>query len=212
MGKMEKVLSCLVIGMLLISVVPGSAVAQSTSESGEQTIPEAEQEENTWIKIAEAPCDIGGGGGVVFYGNALYVMCGGGSKDFWKLDLNSNSWTKLASLPEGVGYGAGMAFDGARYIYVTKGTTWLGLKPSNKFWRYDINQNIWETLPDTPEGVGAVGSICYANGLIYLRPGNHFSRGFYAYSPDSQSWEKKASGPRCALAAGPRCAMAYDGK
>ena len=203
MGKITKTLSCLVVIGILMCAVPVLVVDANAQQ----------QEENTWIEIVQAPKDITCGGGISFHENALYIMAGG-SKDFLKLDLNSDSWTTLANLPEVVGHGADMAFDGENYVYVTKGTSWGGLVGSRKFLRYDINQNIWETLPDTPEDVGSQGSLCYADGFVYLRPGTCYSTDFYRYSTDSQTWEKKASGrgvsPPVLLAAGPICAMTYD--
>lgn len=163
-----------------------------------------------WIKLIEAPNVIGGGGDVEFHENALYILRGYGTKDFWKLDLNTLSWTTLASAPEEVGHGGGMAFNGERYIYAIRGTSLGGLQRHNDFWAYDLDQNLWEKLPDTPEGVASLGSIVYADGYVYLRSGGSSSTGFYRYSTDTQTWETKASGPKVAIEVGPSTALTYD--
>jgi uncharacterized repeat protein (TIGR01451 family) len=170
------------------------------------------QVKNTWILFAEAPEGIGGGGDVVFYNNALYILRGGGSSDFWKLDIGSMLWTSLANLPDAAEWGASMAFDGERYIYVTKGSTFGGLGTSKEFWRYDTSQDHWEDLPDTPEGVTTIGSICFADGFVYLRTGASWpSNAFYRYSIDTQIWETKASGPIVWNTHGTPTVMTYDG-
>jgi len=157
-----------------------------------------------WIELTNAPNGIGAGGDVEYHENTLYVLRGGNTKDFWKVDLNTLSWTTLASAPEEVTFGGGMTFDGDRYIYGTRGS-------SRAFWRYDLEQNIWTDLPDTPQGMGAVGSIVYADSYVYLRPGGSLSAGFYRYNTDTQTWETKASGPRVAIDTGPSTALTYDG-
>jgi squalene-hopene/tetraprenyl-beta-curcumene cyclase len=165
-----------------------------------------------WIKLADAPEAISGGGDVEFYRNSLYIIRGGETDDFWKLDLNTLSWTNLANTPEGVGLGGGMTFDGQRYMYAVRGTSWGGLIRHRDFWTYDLDRNVWEKLPDTPEDVGSLGSILYADGYVYLRPGGSLSSGFYRYNINSQTWEKRASGPRVGVESGPSTAMAYDGE
>ena len=87
---MTKVLSCLVMIATLISAVQVLVVVANAQQ----------QEENTWIEIVQAPKNIAACGDVVFHGNALYIMSGGRSKEFWKLDLTSGSWTTLQNRPE----------------------------------------------------------------------------------------------------------------
>lgn len=164
-----------------------------------------------WSEISQTPENIAGGASLVYHQGNLYVSRGDGKKDFWKLNLVSLFWKNCASLPEGIGLGAGMATDGDRYLYATRGTSVGGLVSHNEFWRYDTSNDSWESLPDTPENVGASGAIVYAEGHVYLRPGGLFSSKFYRYDISSSSWETLPEGPGVAIPTSVDAVMTYDG-
>ncbi len=115
------------------------------------------QSVDSWKPITKAPQSISGGGGVVYYQDNLFVSVGGGKDDFYKFNLKTKTWHKLQCFPKKISFGSDLAFDGNRYIYAIKGTSMLGIIGNSLFWRYDIQNNCWELLPNTPEDMGAYG-------------------------------------------------------
>ena len=96
-----------------------------------------------WVFLKRAPTNFGVGAGLAYpgAGNYLYVLCGGGSKDFLRYDTVNDVWAALANAPYFIDAGAcivGTAHGASGRIYCHYG--WV---PSSKFGYYDIAANTW---------------------------------------------------------------------
>lgn len=127
---------------------------------------------DTWETLASTPATMGasgadpelGGGAMGYYNGSVYVLRGDGTQDFWRYDIGTNSWSTLtpggqplAQAPVPVGQGAAMVFRSIRFY------TMIG--NGNAFYRYNIAENTWTQLPDTPEGVMAGGALASVGGV-----------------------------------------------
>ena len=91
--------------------------------------------------------------------------------------------TELANMPEGVANNAVVAgeVNGSPYIYSFSGIdqTKIFSGIHLKSWRYDINGNTWESIPDLPDDLGKIAAGASRIGdIIYIIGGyNVFSNG-----------------------------------
>jgi len=118
---------------------------------------------NTWDTLTPISTGIGMslGSSMTRDGDAIYVLRGQTSMDFYRYSVRNNVWTRLANTPEAIYNGADLTVAGD-YVYVLRG--WQ----SQNFWRYRISTNAWEVLAVAPNTVGETnisyggGSLCYA--------------------------------------------------
>ena len=128
--------------------------------------------------------------------NNIYVMQGRYYPYFAKYSIatdesygeTANTWTVLASAPTGIYTGGSLAYDTTTdSVFLTRGN-W-----KNNYYKYDVLNNSWSQLPDTPATFNQGASQVVYNGYIYaLRGGN--TANFYRYNITENSWEIPTKG------------------
>jgi len=143
----------------------------------------------------------GFGEAVVGTGNNIYVIRSHstGSSYFGEYDPSNDCWTTLkkwgdlsdSDLPRPKS-GTALAWDSNTYIYVMFG----GAQRDNNrkyFYRYNITDNSWAPLTDTPYPQGAGNAITwsgYDNKIYAIMGSNERKKSYFAcYNPFSKSWE-----------------------
>ncbi|MEO0110260.1 MAG: SBBP repeat-containing protein, partial [candidate division WOR-3 bacterium] len=170
-----------------------------------------------WQKVTDVPKApsnkaIKSGGLIVFGGDKIYIVKGNNTKDFYAF-IPDDAPTSLDSVKingkKGVKKGTGMVYDGTRYLYFAPGTGTL------QFWRYDTENNAWESLPPIPLGPnnktlkGGTG-MAYANGKVYLLKGSKTNE-FYAFDCADNTWiQDLPSAPGDKGYGDGSCLIAYD--
>jgi hypothetical protein len=101
----------------------------------------------------------------------VYALMGGGNT-FHVFNAGSTTggwfWTQLADAPYTAGAGAGLAWDGDDAIYATFGGR------GNRFARYNISTDSWDSLGDLPGGLGGVdagGGLDLLGDMLYAAQG-----------------------------------------
>ena len=111
----------------------------------------------------------------VFGGLGKFLVPNG---DLWRYDIGANAWTELTPsgpTPPARFISASVADHetGRIYLYNGLGVTPEGFQPIGDFWVYDIAQNTWRQLPQTPTPPRAKGVFsmlhgpCEKNYLVY---------------------------------------------
>jgi hypothetical protein len=154
---------------------------------------------DTWVRKSDAPRGPKGapfkdGSGLVFDpANLRIYALKGGTGEFYFYDILNDTWTtynETVCLPLRVPYsqrntkpktGASLAIIDS-FIYAIKGG-------NNEFWRFNINQNVWQAVDSIPKrdpkDVPKAGAHLTAGlGRIYLLKGNN-TREFLVYYPYS---------------------------
>src|SRR3989339_530886 len=99
----------------------------------------------------------------------------------------------VSSTPFLTNTGAGMVVDtDNNYIWAVPGYDG-SYGYFRRFWRYDMDKNVWTTMADTPSYCTAGCAITYKNGYVYLATGG--TTGFYRYSVATNTWSTMASLP-----------------
>ena len=176
-------------------VVPGpetEAIAAPTPEVQATPTPEPEATptpvptatptpEPVWTTFEDTPSRVKSGGDMTTDGVNLYVLSGGGKKDFWKFDVGAGMWNSLADTPEPVRAG-GAITRGGTDLYAFRGGE------TRDFWRYTFSNGIWEGRANAPENVGWGGALTWdGTDTIYaFRGGNH--NGFWKYTISTNTW------------------------
>ncbi|MEA3356875.1 MAG: hypothetical protein U9Q67_00335 [Patescibacteria group bacterium] len=115
--------------------------------------------------------------------NKLYVPRGMNNY-FYEYDIDADAWTQLANAPATIYYGGGAVEGPDGYIYVARGHN------NADFWRYDIENNTWNTdISNAPLTIGYGGSLVYdGSQYIYVLRGNN-SDVFWRYDTFEDAWE-----------------------
>jgi len=138
---------------------------------------------------------------VVRIGNSVYIArCHYASSNpqFWCYDPTADDWNSLGTsgLPTGAfRNGTALTGDESNYIYALFGARY---SDSNRclFYRYDISDDSWERLADTPHAQGAGDAITwsgYDNHVYALTGSKEHGTTFARYGYDS--WEVLAFNP-----------------
>ena len=148
---------------------------------------------------------------MVKVGRFVYMIRNRGFGQFMRYDLDTREWKEMAFLPAQLYEIADMTTDGSRYIYAFAGRYDITNQlTSQKFLRYDIQQDKWEYLKDTPSYYRTFASLVYVAGspnYIYALEGNG-RYGFWRYNVSSNTWESiQNSTYYCEN----YCDMVYDG-
>jgi hypothetical protein len=133
---------------------------------------------NAWTFVANTPETIGTGGGLIRLGNYLYVAsslyavsCG----HFLRYDLVNSKWDNLADLPGSVvapgpspylhwDSGDGLENVGTNYIYAN-----VGGSGQTAFFRFNISENKWYSLENTPGSQSNAGHrLAFDGTYLYL--------------------------------------------
>lgn len=148
---------------------------------------------------------------MVKVGRFIYMIRNRVYGQFMRYDLDSREWKEMAFLPAGLYEVADMTTDGERYIYAFAGrydTT--NSITSRKFLRYDIEQDKWEYLADTPNYYRTFASLVYVSGTTdYIYALEGYGRyGFWKYNVSTNEWTSlQNSTYYCEN----YCDMVYDG-
>ncbi|MEA2053679.1 MAG: Ig-like domain-containing protein [Candidatus Thermoplasmatota archaeon] len=161
-----------------------------------------------WIPSKNTSFSGGLGEAVVGTGDYIYVMrsYSSGSSVFWRYPIN-NDWEKVkqwsdlveSDLPRPKS-GTALAWDHNDYIYVMFGSAGSDIN-REYFYRYNITNNSWKRLTDTPHTQGAGDAItwCGYDGYVYAIMGsnwsNHDGAIFAKYNPNTNMWGNIALNP-----------------
>lgn len=115
-------------------------------------------------------------------------------------------WTVLDTMPKATANNAvcQARISNNRYVY-----SFTGIDTSKLYsgihlhtYKYDVNNNTWETLSDVPDTLGKIAAgASYVNDKIYLIGGYHVlqngtevsSNKVHVFNPDTDSWETDAN-------------------
>ena len=168
-----------------------------------------DQAADTWSLLAPVPNGVyrerqrppdKGTSGVGDGENYIYMTSGANTLTFWRYDIAANEWTQLVDVPEGDGRkrvkgGNDLEFveiADTGYVYLLKGY-------KTEFYRYNVENHTWDTLPDAPgadiKGKYNRGSfLVYDNSnTIYCQPAQYYDRGLnehflYKYDVRGDTW------------------------
>jgi hypothetical protein len=101
---------------------------------------ERNEEADTWTPLAESPIGVYSGGSLAYDADesAIYMLSGNYRQNFFKYEIDGDSWEQLPEIPAYAEYGASLSVvDG--YVYATRGAG------STAFYRFNIDENSWET-------------------------------------------------------------------
>jgi hypothetical protein len=167
------------------------------------------QPPDSWVELAKPIPGLkpvkDGGCLTVLQETLLFIAKGNKTLDFYCYNTSSNedSWVKKADVPLGIGpkfkmvkKGGKMVGDGERYIYLVKGNNTF------EFYRYDLDQDSWKSMPDVPFGLGkkikdgAAMAYCKKGDVpfIYLLKGTKTVE-FYRFNVLWDSWERMPNAP-----------------
>ncbi len=135
---------------------------------------------NTWTPLTKAPIGIYAGGSLAYDSakDMIYMLSGNYRQNFFKYDVAADTWSQLPEIPFYVEYGGSLKVVGD-YIYATRGANSTG------FYRFNINENSWESPqrgffgPSTNSGSSYFGFYYGTNiaednnGNIYIVRGNY---------------------------------------
>jgi hypothetical protein len=129
----------------------------------------------------------------------VYATKGNNTLGFWSYSPLSDSWRQLPDVPLGINRkkvkgGTDLAtwnVEGREYVYLMKGYR-------NEFYRYDIADGTWQTLPELPVGGNIKwykGSFLVGDGGRYLYALKGKYNEFYRYTVGTDSWVQRAAMP-----------------
>lgn len=155
---------------------------------------------NTWTTGSNVPITNGNETfGYCAYQNSIFMIGGFTQTGIitnattYRYDVDANNWVKLANIPNanGLSYTSVTAY--SNYIWVAGGKDGSSGNAVSTFYRYDIVNNVYTTMPALPVGrFGTNGTI--SNNNLYLLGGNttvpintviYFNFGANAWSADS---------------------------
>jgi len=187
-GRRIKIITAFIALLILVAIaaIPLVLPLDSGSDVG-SVITEESFFSGKWIPKNDTPKQGGLGEAIVGTGSYIYAIRSsstGNSSYFWKYDPLNDTWSTLKrwddssnsdlDLPRPKS-GTALAWDNNTYIYIMFG----GAKnDSNRkyFYRYNITDNSWKPLNDTPHSQGAGDAITWANGSIYAMMGSRWPK------------------------------------
>ena len=147
-----------------------------------------------WIEKANTPKAGGYGEALVGTGNGIYIVrCYNvnNNPSFWRYDSVNDSWDSMntSGLSKGAfRNGAALTWDSEDYIYALLGGSYSDTNRT-LFYRYNISNNHWEKLIDTPHTQGAGDAITWYDHQIYAFLGSkEHGTAFGCYSISNNSW------------------------
>ena len=146
-------------------------------------------------------------------GDNIYACAGAASTYFAAHSISNNTWSQKSYTPA-MGCGAVMVYGGDKYLYAFTGNgTGNYFDPgTNKFYRYDMNFDLWSDAPaDAPSGVEPGSSLTWDGGnYIYALKGGTLTptKVFWRYNISGNTWEVMASTPQTVQAG---ASLAYPG-
>ena len=155
-----------------------------------------------WIERKSTPKQGGYGECVIGLGNSVYVIRAasmGNSSYLWKYEARNDTWKTLkiwsdienGDLPRPKN-GVAMAWDYNFSIYIIFGASYRD-DGRRYFYKYNIKNNTWKRLADTPfdQGAGDAMTYCGYDRNIYCIMGNKNKGSVFAcYSVRNNTWEE----------------------
>lgn len=140
---------------------------------------------NSWSTMTNTPSTIYTGGGMVYYSGNLYATRGNNSTTLYRYNIAGNQWyttttggASLTAAPATFNEDRKIDIKGDE-IFVVRSTN------TNSFYKYDIGDNAWTTLVNTPQINRYVGSVYNsADDMVYVFRGNG-TYDFWKYDPDT---------------------------
>ncbi|MEE9394186.1 MAG: hypothetical protein V3W41_16935 [Planctomycetota bacterium] len=153
----------------------------------ENQIAEYDAKSDTWLdNDYRLPGPVGSGVALaVDPQGVLFILRGGGTREFWQWDVVTRKLIHGTRLPDRVGVGGSLAYDeGSRRLYALRGSD------SHDFLRYDLKSKRWEYLPyvGKPVRLAAIGqstgALQVSKGMVYAWPDHHVQR----FDPATNTW------------------------
>ena len=154
---------------------------------------------SNWVEKAATPKQGGYGEAVVGTGDAIYVarcMDVSSEPEFWRYDPSTNTWSNMPTdglLTGAFRNGACLAFttftDGG--IYALMGGRYSDTNRT-LFYRFDIYDEVWQPLANTPHAQGAGDALVYCgyDGNLYAFLGSREHGSVFAhYFLDNNTWQ-----------------------
>lgn len=133
------------------------------------------------------------GNGSVYMGGGFSP--GGGTRDeFLKYDYETKQVSSLPSLPAGLHHTSFAYLDG--YVYVIGGWEDLNFSATSHFFRYNIEDEEWESLEGMPSVRAAHRAIGYNGGIFVFGGVGENERDVLRYDVEREEWEVVAELPR----------------
>jgi N-acetylneuraminic acid mutarotase len=146
-------------------------------------------EGNVWSEEIDdkLPIAAGSGSSMAFDGDHyIYLNRGQNSRYFYRFDTTAASgekWTSLSYSPSNLYYGAELLLKDS-YIYTLRGAN----ANPNPLYRYDISNDLWDTLTSVDTNIYNDGFLVDGNnGYFYAARGSNTSE-FYKYSTSGDEW------------------------
>jgi hypothetical protein len=104
---------------------------------------------------------VGEGSGIVYYDNAIYLLKGGNTREFWKYEISTDTWVQMNpatawDIPTGDHNkkvkGGGSLIIADDYFYATKGANTL------EFYRHNLPTSAIALTPSQPALEGTMGN------------------------------------------------------
>lgn len=160
-------------------------------------IPVLNNAQGLWLRLDDAPLSGARGEAVVGTDDALYLVWTRGidaETEFWEYSTVSQRWRSLttAGLPSGVfRAGTALAWDGDHTLYVLPGARQEDAERTT-FFKFDIQENHWEQLRDTPHPQGSGNALAWDSFskqlYAFLGSGDKGSA-FARFDPGRRRWE-----------------------
>ncbi len=151
---------------------------------------------SNWTEKADTPSAGGYGEAAVGTDDYIYIarcMYASSTPYFWRYNPKTNIWDSMntSALPIGAfRNGAALTWDYVDSIYALLGGRYSDIN-RRLFYRYDISNNSWEQLTDTPHAQGAGDVIAwsgYDNQIYALLGSKEHGTAFTSYNFSENSW------------------------
>jgi hypothetical protein len=127
-------------------------------------------------------------GNIIFTGGDLvYVFSGFQNQTIWKYSLSQDKWLGTINAPFRFTYGTKAVYPGSNgqegsqnYVYVTEGDL------TKRFWRYDLINNVWARITDSPASFYSGAQITGEGDVIYALPGIDYAD---TTTTEQRSWK-----------------------
>lgn len=168
---------------------------------------------NSWDTLDNVPATVRSGS-LTYNGDDgnMYVVRGNGQRTLWKFNPDAGTtgeWVGPPYIPATVNTGGDLIWNGVsgagNYVYAIRGDS------SDAFYRYDVTNNLWETMTSLPATMAYDVKGTYHNGYIYVHRGDNTTTNFYRYDVAGNSWSTITTPTSGTVRYGSSTAYAQDG-
>jgi hypothetical protein len=180
----------------------------STSPAEEQPPDRLPYDQTRMEILQEAPAATGRGAAMAFQDDAVYVLRGGETRDFWRFSPDSGKWEVLTSLPGDV---SAPGRNATGLVAVAGG---LLAFPDKSVWKYDTTSCRWSKFAEIPFPAHWDGGMVAADpegGYVYVVAGNISIRWGRLYCEDGRFEELTPRLPDVVSAEGNRLVVTKVG-